>query len=258
MATPTVNSLAKGLKILESFTLDSLRLSLSEISRMTETPKASTHRILKTLTDLNYLKYDARSREYYLGPRVLQLGYSVMQSMEIREIVRPYLEELSRECRKTVNFAILDDTEMVYVERIRAPDIHYFNIMVGSRIPIYNTAMGRAVIAFLDEKKLNVILDKLQADEKAIPFVEDRGKLRQRLEGVRENGYSTADDEYMDGLKALAVPIFNANEVIVGINLVFPNPATSVEEIIGKYSALLLKTGKEISDILGYTAAGIR
>ncbi len=257
MSTPKVNSLAKGLKILESFTLDTFRLSLTEISRMTETPKASTHRILKTLTELNYLKYDARSREYYLGPRVLLLGYSVMQSMEIREIVRPYLEELSRACNKTVNFAILDETEMVYVERIRAPDIHYFNIMVGSRIPLYSTAMGKSVMAFLGKKQLNDVLKKLDADEKSAPFIKGRRKLYQHLDEIRENRYSTASNEYIEGLKAVAVPVFNAVGVIGGINLVIANPTVTVQEMVDQYAPLLLKAGKEISDILGHTAAGL-
>ena len=258
MSKNTVNSLVRGLKILESFTSGSPRQSLAEISNITNTPKATAFRLLKTLAELNYLKYDARYREYQIGPKVLSLGYSMLQSLEIPEIVRPYLEGLSRECEKTVNFAILDETEMVYIERIRAPDIRDFNIAIGSRIPIYCTSVGRVVMAYMEERKLNELLMKVKSDPKSIPFVEDRRKLLQTLRGVRQKGFATADEEYLEGVGAVAVPVFNSEEIIGGINLVVSRPTVTMDELVRKYAPKLIRTGREISHALGFPPENVR
>ena len=120
---------------------------------MTHTPKASAHRILKTLTELNYLKYDPKYKEYRLGLKVLSLGYSVLKSQEVQDIIRPYLRALSAAVQKTVNFAMLDETEIVYIDRIKAPDIVYLDVAIGARIPLYSTAMGKVVMAHNARKK---------------------------------------------------------------------------------------------------------
>ena len=148
-----INSLNNGLLILECFTPFKNNLSLSETCKLTGLSKATVFRLLKTLSQLNYLRYDSRNKKYYLGPKVLSLGFTVLQGMEIREIARPYIERLSEECRKTVNLAVIDGLEMVHVDRIRFPDVRDLNISIGSRIPAYNTALGRAVLAHQEKEK---------------------------------------------------------------------------------------------------------
>jgi IclR family pca regulon transcriptional regulator len=108
-----VNSLVRGLLVLECFTPQKHQFTLAELSKLVDIPKSSLYRVVKTLCEMNYLRYDEQNKRYYLGPKVLSLGFSVLQSMELREIARPYIEKLSRECNKTVNLAILDKYEMV-------------------------------------------------------------------------------------------------------------------------------------------------
>lgn len=247
-----VNSLSRGLMILESFTSDTIRLSLAEISKITDTPKATAYRLLKTLTELNYLKYDSRYKEYYLGPKVLSLGYSVLRSLEIQEIIRPYLGSLSKECEKTVSFAILDDTEMVYIDRIRAPDIVYMDVTIGARIPLYNTSVGKVVMANLEKKNLLDILEKLKSDSNSGPYISNRKRLFSTLEEIRTKGYATATEEYRKGVRAIAVPVLGSEGIVGGINLVVAKDLVSMDEVINKYSALMIETSREISEALGY------
>ncbi len=252
MPPKTVNSLARGLMILESSSHGSFRMSLAEISRVTHTPKASAYRLLKTLTELNYLKYDERHKEYYLGPKVLSLGFSVVQSLEIQEIIRPYLQSLSRACAKTVNFAVLDDTEMVYIERIRAPDAREFTISIGSRIPIYSTAVGRIVMAHMEAGKLKDILGRLDSGPDSAPFIADRPALFRRLESIRLRGYARADEEYLQGAGAVAAPVFDSEGIIGGINLVVARPMVTMDELDKEYAPKLVRAAREISHALGY------
>jgi len=254
MSANTVNSLARGLMVLEAFKPGAFRLSLAEISRITNTPKATAFRLVKTLAELNYLKYDTAYKEYYLGPKVLSLGHSVLQSLEIQEIIRPYLVTLSRECGKTINFAVLDDSEMVYIERIRAPETVYLDITIGSRIPLYSTAVGRAVLAHMGEPQLAETLEKIGSDPKAAAYIRDKRKLSKTNKDIRQKGFASAHDEYRPGVGAIAVPVLNSEGIVGGINLVVAGDLVAVDEIIENYAQLMIRTSREISEALGHPA----
>jgi DNA-binding IclR family transcriptional regulator len=131
----SASSLVRGLKVLECFGQQKHhRYTLSELARQLNMPKSSIYRVLKTLSQMDYLRYEEHSKHYYLGVRVLSLGFALLEGMELREIARPYMEKLSRECNKTINLAVLDRVEMVYVERISVRSIRAYNISAGSQL----------------------------------------------------------------------------------------------------------------------------
>ena len=135
---------------------------MSELSRDLALSRSTAHRYFTTLAQLGYLQQDRDSKRYRLGPRVLDLGFSAINSMDVREIAAPHLRELADETGYTVNLAILEGTDVVYIERCRSSrpgqreidlDLH-----VGARLPAYCTAMGKAILAFLpDDQREDVI-----------------------------------------------------------------------------------------------------
>jgi IclR family pca regulon transcriptional regulator len=241
------------LSILECFTPLKYHLSLSETCKLTGLSKATVFRLLKTLSQLNYLRYDSRNKKYYLGPRVLSLGFAVLQSMDVRELARPYIEKLSEECQKTVNLAVIDRLEMVHVDRIRFPDVRDLNISIGSRIPAYNTALGRAVLAHQEKEKFREILNEICKDPKAAQSVGKDGKILNKiLERIRKEGFATGDEEFAKGIRAIAVPLFSPTGVAYAINVVVPSDTVSMHELKIEYGPKLIKIGQEISEMLGY------
>ncbi|HVN24775.1 MAG TPA: IclR family transcriptional regulator [Syntrophorhabdales bacterium] len=243
------NSLVRGLLVLECFSPHKDNFTLAELSRLIEIPKSSLHRVVKTLSQMNYLRYEEQSKRYYLGTRVLSLGFSVLQSMELREIARPCLEKLSRECNKTVNLAVFDRNEMVYVERVRVPGIRVYNVGVGNRIPLWSTAVGRAVLAHLDQQKLGDVLKELKASPE---FNGDRESLKKIIDSVRRDGFATSDQEHQRGIIAIAVPVFSSTGVVCAVNLVGEPEDVSMENLKREYAPKLMKVGKELSLALGY------
>ena len=113
--------------------------------------RSTTHRYVATLAGLGYLLQDPVTRKYRLGPRVLDLGFSAINSMELREIATPHLQELSDATGHTVNMAILDGDDIVYIERVRCSQPGQreidLNLHVGSRLPAYCTSMGKVLLA---------------------------------------------------------------------------------------------------------------
>ncbi len=242
----------RSLLILECFTARQPRLSMSDIQKTSGMPKSTVFRLLKALTERNYLKYDPERRQYHLGPRVLSLGFSVLQNLEAREIARPYLERLSREFERSVSLLMLDNNEMVFVERIRVPAIRDFSLSVGSRIPVYNTASGKAVLAFLEPVRLNGIIEQLKKTPAASPFIGRGGSvLRKALAEVRNQGFAVNDQESARWVRGLAVPVFSSSE-IYALTVVVAPEEVSMEELRRTYAPRFMEVSRELSEAFGY------
>jgi len=114
-STGTSQSLARGLAILSTFHSDRPLIGVSELSRGLELSRSTVHRYVATLAKLGYLQQDPDSKRYRLGPKVLDLGFSALNSMDLLEVSAPHLRRLSDETQRTVNVAILDGTDVVYI-----------------------------------------------------------------------------------------------------------------------------------------------
>src|SRR6185437_7496071 len=148
-------SLERGLAILSAFRSGRPLLGVRELGRDIGLSRSTTHRYVATLAALGYLQQDPATKKYRLGPRVLDLGFSAINSMELREVAAPHLRELSDVTGYTVNMAILDGLDIVYVERSRSARAGQreidLNLHVGSRLPAYCTSLGKVMLAFLEE-----------------------------------------------------------------------------------------------------------
>src|SRR4051795_367007 len=151
--TARSQSLERGLAILSAFRSGRPLLGVSDVARDVGLSRSTTHRYIATLAGLGYLQQDPPTRKYRLGPRVLDLGFSAINSMDLRELAAPHLQALSDETGHTVNMALLDGADIVYVERCRTSrqgqrEID-LNLHVGSRLPAYCTSLGKVVLAHL-------------------------------------------------------------------------------------------------------------
>jgi len=246
----SASSLVRGLRVLECFGEQKHhRFTLSELARVLNMPKSSIYRVLKTLSQMDYLRYEEHSKHYYLGVRVLSLGFALLEGMELREIARPYMEKLSHECNKTVNLAVLDRDEMVYVERISVRSIRSYNISVGTRMPLWNSAIGRAVLAHLETPIIAQMMKKAKKDG---VFTENERRFMKTLADERQNGFAVSNQEQRTGILAIAVPLFSSKGVTGAINLVAEVEDMSFDVLKRDYAPKLMKVGNQMSEALGY------
>ena len=260
MAQPKrVNSLIRGLEILESFTPGDSHITLQELSSRTSLPKTTVHRFLKTLLSMNYVTLDKRTKAYCLAPRVMALGFSVLSGMDLRAKALPCMEALSRETDQNVNLAVLDRTEMLYIERITVRRIINTNLHVGSRVNCYLTAMGRSLIAYLSGDRYDKLIEELARDKDAVNYIGKRGeKLEAILKEVRIRGYAVNDGEWVPGLRAIGCPVFNdRGEAEASLNMSFISQMVGFDEMIDKYVPPLMETARKLSSVLGFSG-GIR
>jgi IclR family transcriptional regulator, pca regulon regulatory protein len=250
-------SLERGLAILSSFSSARPLLGVSELSRDVGLSRSTTHRYVATLAALGYLQQDAATRRYRLGPRVLDLGFSAINSMELREISVPHLQQLSDETGYTVNMAVLDRTDIVYIERCRSSregqrEID-LNLHVGSRLPAYCTSLGKVLLADLDPKQLETVLSSVQLAKRGPNTLTQRSALVAELERVRTSGLAVNNEELAYGLRSIAAPIRSkSGAAVAGINLAVHRTMVSLDEMVARLAPPLKRTAAEISARIGY------
>lgn len=252
-------SLERGLQILAVFNEVRPVLGIADIARAVDLNKSTTYRYVATLARLDYLQQDPETKKYSLGPRVADLGFAAINSMEITRVAARPLQALADETGHTVSMAVLDGSDIVYVDRRRsARGVHLgmeLNLHVGSRLPAYCTALGKVLLAYRDPATLRVLLDRTDLARRAPKTITAREQLTFALGRIRESGIGFNDEELAPGLRAIAAPVrARSGEVIAAVNVVvYLSIATAaMEQLSARLEAPLRRTTSEISARLGY------
>jgi IclR family transcriptional regulator, pca regulon regulatory protein len=213
-----VLSLARGLRVIESFEGYCEGRSIVEIARSTGLSRASIRRILLTLELLGYVD---RSRQVYkLKTQTLRLGFSYLSSSSVVEAARPVLERITEALRESSSMSMLDGGEIVYVARSAASRVLSAGLSVGSRLPAYCTSMGRVLLAALPDSELSAYLRGLKPKSYTPKTVVKIADLRKAILKVRKCGYAIVNEELEAGLRSVAVPVFTrSNRIVAAINV---------------------------------------
>lgn len=200
-----VQSLERGLAIIQVFDADRPRLTVSEIAQVSGLTRAAVRRFLFTLTELGYVQ--PHRNGYELTPQVLQLGYSYLSALTFPDVALPHLEKLVAETGEASEGTILDRGDVVYVVRVPGPALMTISVSVGARRPAYATAMGRVLLANLPAARLDTYLETAELEPMLPNTITDPQALREELARVREQGFALVNQELEIGLVAVAVPV---------------------------------------------------
>jgi IclR family pca regulon transcriptional regulator len=227
-------------------------MGINELAAVLGLNRSTTHRYVSTLKALGYLEQDAPTRKYRLGVRVLDLGFSAIDSMELRAVAFPHLRWLSEETGHTTNMAILDGNDIVYIERVRSDQPGQreidLNLHTGSRLPAHCTAMGKILLANLPEPQLNPLLDQLQPTKRGPNTITSRAQLVAELRRVRSAGIAVNNEELAYGLRAIAAPICaRSGTVVAAINLAVHGSVVPLDTLTDELSPALLRAARDIS-----------
>jgi IclR family pca regulon transcriptional regulator len=254
-------SLERGLQILAVFNELRPVLGIADLARAVDLNKSTTYRYVATLARLDYLQQDPETKKYSLGPRVADLGFAAINSMEITRVAARPLQALADETGHTVSMAVLDGSDIVYVDRRRSSRGAHLgmelNLHVGSRLPAYCTALGKVLLAYRDPATLRVLLDRTDLARRAPKTITAREQLTFALGRIRETGIGLNDEELAPGLRAIAAPVrARSGEVIASVSVVVPlSIATApMEQLSARLEPPLRRTTNEISARLGYRA----
>jgi len=213
-----VLSLARGLRVIESFEGYTDGRSIVEISQSTGLSRASIRRILLSLELLGYVE---RSRQVYrLRTQVMRLGFSFLSSSSVVEAARPVLERITEIVHESSSMSMLDGGEIVYVARSAASRVLAAGLSVGSRLPAYCTSMGRVLLSGLPDAALDSYLRDLKPKAYTSRTIVKVPQLRKAILEVRKRGYAIVSEELEAGLRSIAVPVYTrSNRMVAAINV---------------------------------------
>lgn len=247
-----INALARGLKVLASFSADRPRLTLQELSEISGFNKTAVQRLTDTLIALGYLGRNRR-KEFFLEPRILTLGFNYLSGSELRQLGATHLRTFSLQIGQTVNLAVLDDLEVIFVFRNEIRGFFSFGLREGSKLPAYCTSSGKVLLAALPDDDLNERLERIPYKPLTRFTITDKERLRTNLEEVRRNGYGVADQEATLALYSVAVPVFNhEDQVVAAANISLQAEEHQPTAVIEMVDALK-KEGARLSASLGYS-----
>jgi DNA-binding IclR family transcriptional regulator len=202
-----IRSLAKGLHIMELLS-DNEALTVTQVARIMNINRAGSHRFLSTLKELGYADKDESSR-YYLTSKVIELGMKVLDRFEIRKIAHPFLQELSTKFNETINLGYFSGNEVLTIDKIDSTEILRMDAGIGGGEPAYCTSLGKAILAFLPDARLEIYLDTVELTAFTPNSVTSKEKLKEELLQIKEKGYAIDDEELSVGLRCIGAPLFD-------------------------------------------------
>lgn len=245
-----VTALARGLEVLRSFGPGDTMLGNQELSQRTGLAKPTVCRMTHTLTKLGYLRFNARLEKYQLGAAVLSLGYAALAGMDMRQVARPFMQDLANATNVSVSLGSRDRTSMIYIESCRGQGPVTLRLDVGSRIPLATTAMGRAYLAAVGEEERNELMDALKARH-ADEWSQLRPGIEQALKDYQDFGFTLSTGEWQSEIHAVgrAVQLPN-NAGIVALNLGGAAFQLPRDRLTAEYGPRLVETARAIEAAL--------
>lgn len=247
-----IQSLAKGLSVLQALADTGNPLNLSEIALAVGQNTTTATRLCHTLTKLGYLARD-QQRRYYLTPKVLALGYAVVSGLDWTEVAHRHLEALFSKLNETVSLGARSDSEIIYIDRIRRQKYIPFDIRIGTKLPMHCTAVGKALLAWSPAEMSDDLLETLQYQALTPCTILDAQALKDALDETRAHGFAINDEELIVGNRALAVPVMDSHGwAIAAINVAAPTKRLTIEEMIEKFVPALQESAKQLSTDWGH------
>jgi IclR family acetate operon transcriptional repressor len=248
---PTVQSIDRALDILEALASRRSPTGISELAHHVDLHVSTVHRLLTTLVDRGYVRQDPETSRYHLAARVFSLASAADMQLDLRLVAHPYLEMLMRKVGETANLVTAGPDYVIYLDQVESMHLVKMFTAPGMRAPLYCTGTGKAILAFRSPPQQEAIL--------AGPFqrytqhtLVVREDLERELAAIRARGYAVDNEEMEEGVRCLAVPVFDRRGDVTGaISVSGPTSRMTAARVEG-FVPLVRSIADQLSRQLGY------
>jgi IclR family acetate operon transcriptional repressor len=232
-------------------------MSLGELSEKVELPKGTTHRLITSLAYFDLIRQDPPTKNYQLGFKLVELGNQLLSHIDLRKEAHPYLIDLSGAVQEIVHLVVLDQTKALYIDKV---DLHsqrsglQMVSRLGARISLHCSAVGKAMLAFMDRTESETMIQTLDFDRRTNNTITDPAELKQHLKKIRAAGYAIDDEENEEGVRCVGAPIRNEiGKVIAAMSVSGPTTRITFEKIDAILKSRVTDTAMKISRKLGFS-----
>ncbi len=241
-----VTSLARGLSVIRAFDEDHRALTLADVARRADIPRAAARRFLHTLCALGYVSFDGK--RFRLTARVLGLGFAYLSSSPLWDAAQPFMEQVSEEVNESCSMSVLDGTEIVYVARVPTKRIMSVALSIGTRLPAHATSMGRVLLGALDDDARAAYFAAAKREAFTLRTVTEESALRDILDTVSRDDYALVDQELEIGVRSIAVPVRGrGGRVLSALNASGHAARVSAQDMVRDFLPPLRRAADSIS-----------
>ena len=218
-----VQSLVRALRLLQEVAEAGDGITLTEVANRVGLPVSSAHRLLSTLQLEGFVRFDGERTLWFVGVKAFTVGNAFLRARDLVQVARPYMRGLMEQCDETVNLAVEDSGQIIYLAQIECRQMMRALASPGARVPMHSSAVGKVLLAFTPANALTPIVDRMKLERFTANTITARERFDKTLRDIRKQGFGFDDEEHAIGLRCVAAPIFNeAREAIAGISLSGP------------------------------------
>jgi DNA-binding IclR family transcriptional regulator len=243
-----LTSLKKSLRIIDFLYKYPKGLSLNDLSKMLGQPKSSIHHVLSTFVLHQYVVQDPETRKYSLGYKFLSIGKMILDNIDIRKKASPYLRELHEKCKTTVHLAVLQNGQLIYIDKVEQPGNFSLATYIGFSTDPHAAAGGKVLLSELPPAKVKEMYRNKELKKYGKKTITNLGELFEELQRVKKQGYAIDDEEYYKGIRCVAAPIRAGGQIIAALSITGPAFQLTKERIRRELKDLIVQTAKRISE----------
>jgi IclR family pca regulon transcriptional regulator len=242
-------ALARGLGVIGAFNDQRRQMTLSDIARAVDLPRATVRRALATLVALGYLETEGRL--FRLTPRILKLAIAYLSSDPVPSVLQPVCENICRQVGASCSVAVLDGDEAVMIARAVPARPASVGLGVGYRLPVFCSALGRVLAGAMPDAELEAFLSELKPVRFTRQTVVSKPEIRRLILDARKKGYALADQEAEIGIRSVAVPLVRFDgKAVAALNIGVQPDQVSAKVMIADYVPLLMKEAAALRERL--------
>ncbi len=248
----TVQSVERTLDIIETLSEYRTGVGVTTLSKDLKLHKSTVHRLLTTLMLRKYVEQDPETSKYRLGMKLFELGNAVLSKLDIRQQAMPYLRQLWKTTGETIQLAIVDQYNVLYIDVLETLEKVGVKSNVGERAPLYCSAAGKIWLANLPQERIDDILKNIKFESLTPYTIDSIDKLKVAINQAKETGYGVDNQEHSIDLSSVASAIKNSRgRVIACVSIVAPSLRTNIEKI-KELGAKVKETAERISQSMGF------
>ncbi len=248
----TITAVERTAEVLKAFArADTQTLGVTEVAQELGISKAVVHRILNSLRATGFIEFDSASRRYLLGPTALDVGLAFLRHVDVRDLARPVLKELSQQTDETATLSIRSDWQRIYIDQVTPERELKMTVALGRSFPLYAGSSSKALLAFLPQHEIDEYLERTELRPLTDRTITDVDLLHSELVEVRARGYATSLGERQSGAGSVAAPILDhTGHPVASMSLC--GPVERFRDEVDRAAELITERTGRLSRQIGY------
>lgn len=246
-----VQSVDRALALLEVLSMYPKGLGVGEISEKADLHKSTAHRLLATLVDRGYVKQNQHN-QYQLTLKLFELGSRSVEELDMLEVARPHLVQIMESVNEVVHLVILEGDVIVYIDKVEPDTTIRMHSRIGISRPLYCTSVGKAILSTMDDDEVERNWRKSEINQLTQYTITDLDEMKEELKLIRERGYAIDEQENELGVRCIAIPLLDYTKKACGAISISGPVERMTDEALKNIVPVLLPTGKQIREELGY------